>query len=162
MKYFDIDFIDFHWCSKEDLEENRKNDYEYGFYCDTYQSYYEDSKLKSRVYNANSFSVEIMNDIYDFDFQKNPYNNDYLTFIPSIHSYVCEDCLDENYTECCECGEYVLNNDVWFSDDTNEYYCEYCFNETHVYCEECDNVIDRDDNAAINCYVYFLTLKRNH
>lgn len=60
----------------------------------------------------------------------------FLVYDPRGHErYVCQSCLDNNYTRCEECGDYYDNDAVtWVDDDA---YCEDCL--SRVDAEQCDN-----------------------
>jgi hypothetical protein len=47
--------------------------------------------------------------------------------------WVCEDCLDANYSKCSECGEYHRET---FEIDSREY-CESCRDDLFTECDEC-------------------------
>lgn len=47
---------------------------------------------------------------------------------------ICEDCFDDNYTMCNECGEYVKDEEINYIqnryDDEEMYVCEYCLSHS--------------------------------
>ena len=46
---------------------------------------------------------------------------------------VCDDCADNDYYRCCECGGLVPSDEIIHSSDDDNYYCVECYEE---YCEE--------------------------
>jgi formylmethanofuran dehydrogenase subunit E len=48
-------------------------------------------------------------------------------YIECEDRYVCDDCLDDHYTRCEDCGQYFPNNDIMYCDDRN--LCETCYDE---------------------------------
>lgn len=50
------------------------------------------------------------------------------TYVDSVDMYVCDECLDEYFSRCDACGEYVRDRDVCYTDD-NRALCEDCYNE---------------------------------
>ena len=69
-------------------------------------------------------------------------SQDGCTHIDGI-GYVCESCLEGNYTACNDCNGYAINDNV-FAVQKNEctiYVCENCLSD-YVYCEECEEYFD--------------------
>ena len=45
-------------------------------------------------------------------------------------THVCDECLNSNYTQCDECGEYYLNDSVeMYELEDGRCICEYCYAE---------------------------------
>ena len=77
-------------------------------------------------------------------------------WIESENIYVCDDCYDEHYFCCYDCGEYYHNNeyhecsecgnafcnDCIVSHDSG-YYCENCYDEKFETCPECGEVVEK-------------------
>jgi hypothetical protein len=63
---------------------------------------------------------------------------------------VCQDCLDENYVLCSDCGKYVAKDDA--TETPNGTVCEDCFDDNYTQCERCNKVItlDESDTAPDN------------
>ena len=65
---------------------------------------------------------------------------------------VCQECRDNEYGTCDECGRvHHLDNIVWFNDNL---YCEYCYNEVVGTCEDCGCKIPRDDLSDVGSHTY--------
>ena len=58
--------------------------------------------------------------------------------------YVCEECQDNHYTRCAECGEYVLDGDTTSHDGYN--YCIDCFDENFTSCNNCGEYVRNVDS----------------
>jgi len=49
--------------------------------------------------------------------------------------------LNGSYTECCECGESLNEDDYYHSEHTGDNYCEHCYHNEHTYCDYiCEHV----------------------
>ena len=49
--------------------------------------------------------------------------------------------LNGSYTECCECGESLNEDDYYCSEHNGYHYCEHCFHNEHTYCDYiCEHV----------------------
>jgi len=49
--------------------------------------------------------------------------------------------LNGSYTECCECGESLNEDDYYHSEHTGDHYCEHCYHNEHTYCDYiCEHV----------------------
>lgn len=60
---------------------------------------------------------------------------------------VCRDCLEENYTQCEDCGEYVLSGDMIKAADSygnTIYICESCA-ENYEICYDCNRLVHRNN-----------------
>lgn len=55
----------------------------------------------------------------------------------------CDDCRDEQLTECEECGKVILYDDAHMYDD--KIYCEACFDNNFISCADCGDVVPVDD-----------------
>lgn len=53
------------------------------------------------------------------------YSNDSTRYVESENAYICDNCIDEYFTECCDCGEYYRNRDI-FLDENDNPRCEDC------------------------------------
>ena len=91
-------------------------------------------------------------------------------------SRVCQHCLDHNYTQCADCGEYCENENlhevedrygdtIYICDSCAEHYvtCDYCGqliytgNATYIsdYVAVCENCLDRHYNYCEECGEYY-------
>ena len=59
--------------------------------------------------------------------------------------FVCEDCQDNHYTQCAECGEYVLDEDSIHHNGYN--YCYDCFDENFTCCHGCGAYVLNDNTT---------------
>ena len=65
---------------------------------------------------------------------------------------VCQECLDNEYSTCDECGRVHHRGNMSFFNDN--LYCDDCYNEIVGTCEDCGCVIPRDDLRDVGQYVY--------
>ena len=87
------------------------------------------------------------------------YNAAINSYIEYCGEIFCEDCVENSFYRCYECGEYVHEEDVTW-DGNGEAYCQDCADEDLHYCGECgeyyteDNTIrDRDCNSmCTSCF----------
>lgn len=56
--------------------------------------------------------------------------------------YVCQHCIEENYSQCYECGEYYYTNDMTWTD--NGWVCDDCICE-YEECADCGEWYRKDD-----------------
>ena len=65
--------------------------------------------------------------------------------------FVCQRCLDNNYTRCERCGEYHPHDDItWVDDDA---YCEDCLEQIEAHCcEQCGEWHYDDDMNRVHDY----------
>lgn len=75
---------------------------------------------------------------------------DSATWIESEHRYVCEYCLDQNYSYCDECGEYYHNDYIYYAESEDIHVCEECKEREFMYCEECDELFRKSELTEIN------------
>ena len=84
-------------------------------------------------------------------------NRKFDNFLTVVNSgdKVCKECL-ENYTECTECGEYFITNDMTDVGGSNEYVyvCEECLNDNYKQCKECDQYHLKDDMTQIDRHTF--------
>lgn len=62
---------------------------------------------------------------------------------------ICEDCYNELYTECCECGEIIRTDDAYWDDDRECYVCEDCWERYYIECHECGEKHYQDNMTEI-------------
>lgn len=70
------------------------------------------------------------------------------------NEYICQECFEDTWEVCSDCGEYVERDDVqWANDDV---LCQGCYDENYFYCEACDRTYHNDnyggDGYCENCY----------
>jgi hypothetical protein len=53
----------------------------------------------------------------------------------------CDDCYDEAYATCSNCGKEVDRDDI-MQNAQREHYCEECYNDAYVSCEDCSEELD--------------------
>lgn len=59
--------------------------------------------------------------------------------------YICEDCVNEHYTQCEDCGEYFHNeNDNYYVTSGGEHICEGCYDNDYFTCPECGEIVHTD------------------
>lgn len=58
--------------------------------------------------------------------------------------YVCDECLDEYFRCCEECGEYHPVDYCHWVDDRDGYVCDSCYDEYYECCDDCDEMYHRD------------------
>ena len=59
---------------------------------------------------------------------------------------VCQECLDEDFAKCNDCGNYHQVNDLHYLERYDYEVCEDCFDEYYVNCDDCGTIIARDDS----------------
>lgn len=64
--------------------------------------------------------------------------------------YVCSDCLDEHYTQCEDCGEWVENSYSCHIDDPDIYVCEECYTDKYFCCDECGETYSNGEYNEYN------------
>lgn len=50
-----------------------------------------------------------------------------VRYLDNYHMNVCDDCIDDNFVTCEECGEYVRDYDAVYDEETDTYYCRDCY-----------------------------------
>jgi hypothetical protein len=62
--------------------------------------------------------------------------------------FYCDDCFDEKYVTCAECGEIIERDDAHECD--GDYYCDDCFDDLYAVCDRCGDVHLKDDMTYID------------
>lgn len=65
----------------------------------------------------------------------------------------CNDCTENEFTECDECGEWVGNDDIRTSEarrDCREL-CESCYDDEHTTCTGCADSVHNDESVTSEC-----------
>ena len=71
--------------------------------------------------------------------------------------YICDDCFDDYYIKCNDCGEVVDKEDAYYITDIGEYVCENCI-DNYAQCEDCGDYVsdwryvNNYGNVCENCY----------
>lgn len=106
--------------------------------------------------------------------------SDHAIWIDGCDKYVCENCYENDYNCCDNCGEKAHNDDMsWYEDDVycgdcyeelideccecggefkkdkmiwtnDEHYCEDCHEEKFVDCAECGEAVEKEDTFYCN------------
>lgn len=90
------------------------------------------------------------------EFCEEMFHEDDIRFVDD--RYVCENCIDEHYSSCVDCGE-LHRYDYMTSDVDSDLWCENCASENLSECDHCgdmeqnDNIYYADD--AIFCKTCF-------
>lgn len=78
-------------------------------------------------------------------------------WVASEQEYICEDCYNNDYCTCDECGDVVRLDDSHYINDT--VYCEDCLNDNFFTCNHCGRLTHNDDardtndgDVCSNCY----------
>ena len=70
-------------------------------------------------------------------------NEDDLIYIEEYDRYVCQDCYDDNYCTCDDCGRVISNDDCNNVEGGSRCVCDSCF-DNYYYCEDCGEYYDYD------------------
>ena len=74
--------------------------------------------------------------------------DDHAYWIDSLGKYVCEECFEENYGVCYECGERIHKDDAcWHGGDV---YCQDCYDSKFDECYGCGETYKRTEMNLIN------------
>jgi len=83
------------------------------------------------------------------------YEPEDLNYVQSVDDVVCDNCLDECFFECDECGEHFHENvacTIPYGNYTNDTYCEHCFDSVSAQCEVCGDTYHADDITSYDFY----------
>lgn len=81
------------------------------------------------------------------------FNQSELIYIDAAEIYVCDDCLDNYFTKCTNCGEYHYSSSM-IHDDYSAY-CSNCYDE-FLTCDDCGRITHRDNiNYCENTDEYY-------
>lgn len=67
----------------------------------------------------------------------------HIIHIEDTGEYVCDDCAEENYCQCMECGEWYSSDKIIY-DAISQCLCEDCYNDNYYTCEECGEFVHQD------------------
>ena len=74
--------------------------------------------------------------------------DDHAYWIDSPGKYVCEECFEEHYGVCYECGERIHKDDAcWHGGDV---YCQDCYDSKFDECYECGIIYEKTEMNLIN------------
>ena len=68
----------------------------------------------------------------------------HIVHIKDTEEYVCDDCADEHYYRCMECGEWYSSSKI-ISDSNNQHLCEDCYCDSYYTCAVCGEFVHQDD-----------------
>ena len=57
--------------------------------------------------------------------------------------YVCMDCVEREFVQCQDCGEYVRRDDAYAYE--GDYLCQNCYENDYTTCDHCGEIIPIDD-----------------
>nr|DAH13552.1 MAG TPA: putative amidoligase enzyme [Caudoviricetes sp.] len=69
-----------------------------------------------------------------------------IVHIEDTDEYVCDDCAEEKYYQCMECGNWYSSNKI-ITDSEGQHLCEDCYCDNYYTCAECLEFVHQD-----NCY----------
>ena len=64
-------------------------------------------------------------------------NEDFHEYNGEIY---CEDCFDENFVLCEDCGETIPRDKAYWVDGNEYYVCESCYEDNYFTCEDCGEI----------------------
>lgn len=64
--------------------------------------------------------------------------------------FVCEDCLENYYRQCSDCGEYHRESRMTYVDSIEDYVCRDCFEENYCFCDDCGEYFRSGDLTEHN------------
>lgn len=56
----------------------------------------------------------------------------------------CEECFDENFVTCEDCGEIISRDEAIWVESEDKYICESCYEDDYFTCEDCNEIYHRD------------------
>ena len=70
----------------------------------------------------------------------------HMAHIKDTEEYVCDDCAEEHYYQCMDCGEWYSSNKI-ITDSIGQHLCEDCYCDSYYTCVGCGEFVHMD-----NCY----------
>ena len=67
---------------------------------------------------------------------------------------LCQDCYDENYSCCDNCGKIEHRDNISCIKDTHKYVCEDCRDRKYVCCEDCEGYFENDYIIDVDGYIH--------
>ena len=61
------------------------------------------------------------------------------------YGYVCQTCLNHNFSYCERCGAWVNEGEVTWIESEDRYVCDDCLERHYSYCEDCENYFPDDE-----------------
>lgn len=68
----------------------------------------------------------------------------HMVHIEDTEEYICDDCAEENYCQCMECGKWYSSNKI-ITDSEGHYLCEDCYCGSYYTCAECGEFVHQDN-----------------
>lgn len=69
-------------------------------------------------------------------------------------SWVCESCLENYYSRCEDCGEYVHKDEIMYIEDKQIDVCPDCLKSGRYFeCSECYSYYSKEEESVIDCMV---------
>jgi hypothetical protein len=80
MDKFNFDKVSLYWVNEitMTMKDNIDSGFDYYYDFEKLTNFYKD-EVRNNVFELDNYNVEIKSNIYDFEFERNPYNRDYLT-----------------------------------------------------------------------------------
>jgi hypothetical protein len=103
-------------------------------------NYYICEECGERIYEEDVIWIDgdaYCRDCCSYCDECNEYHRGNSTYVESVHRYVCESCLEYNYTYCECCGEYEHNDLARYIECEDRYVCEACCDRYYFYCDDC-------------------------
>ena len=72
----------------------------------------------------------------------------HIVYIQDTEEYVCDDCADENYYQCMECGEWYSSDKI-ITDTEGQHLCEDCYSNNYYTCALCGEFV-RDSDSYLD------------
>lgn len=64
--------------------------------------------------------------------------------------YVCQDCFDEYYFYCDDCGEIENRDNGYYIEDEDKFVCENCLENNYYRCDDCGEYVSEENAYTIN------------
>ena len=63
---------------------------------------------------------------------------------------MCDDCLENYYRQCHDCGEYHRESRMTYVDSIEDYVCRDCLEENYCFCDDCGEYFRSGDLTEHN------------
>jgi hypothetical protein len=169
----DLDILPYcHSCGERFEEEENIDDYK--SYCDSCWDEDDNSvecySCGRRVSEGDEYYVEAEDHYYcqhcyseRFSYCSNCDNDARRNRGANINGeFVCEECLDEYWTKCHECGKWVPNDEAIHPSCSDEGYCQECADELFVVCDKCGEDDWKEDTVYKHGIRYCYTCIRRY
>lgn len=67
-----------------------------------------------------------------------------IVHIKDTEEYICDDCAEENYCQCMECGEWYSSDKI-ITDSEGQHLCKDCYYDSYDTCAECGEFVHQND-----------------